>query len=148
MYWLIPYSVLLEQQAWQSPCPLSESHRSHGLHNICASQFSVMIRPHAGPMKVDRNCFNIESEIEYWKINRGALDTECANLTDDLLVSLVKFAYDGYILHGKVDFLKAETFLLDRFSNAQVRHHCQWRIAGYVCRAIWKRLTTCDASNR
>lgn len=97
---------------------------------------------HAEAPRVDPDCFDMESEIEFWKMHAFRFDLPPSQDPCALYVDLVRFSYDCYLLHGRHPFGAVEAPIKARFSTHPLRFRCDWSQASPILSAVWRRMRT------
>ena len=87
-----------------------------------------------------RQCIDANAELCYWREHRHAPPLDEIALSDELFVAGVKFAYDGYLLFGRVDIEEAIRALEERHATGPLRRCCSWFAIEHICRAVWARM--------
>lgn len=98
--------------------------------------------PSDGPMGASEHfqCFDIEVEIEFWMANIDRLKWSRLEASRSVLIELIKFAYDGYILYGGVGQESAWMFLMTRFKASKLSRNVRDSYAETVFMEIWNRV--------
>lgn len=84
-------------------------------------------------------CFNIEVELEFWLSNRDRLKWSRHKGDERLLIELIKFAYDGYILYGGAGHESSWAFLMTRFKASKLSKRVRGSCAETVLAEVWGR---------
>lgn len=85
-------------------------------------------------------CFDIEVEIGFWMSNIGRLKWSSLEADRSVLIELIKFAYDGYILYGGVGQKSSWMFLMTRFKASKLSRKIQASYAEIVFAEVWGRV--------
>ena len=85
-------------------------------------------------------CFDIEFEVGFWLSNIDRLRWSPPVADERLLVDLIKFAYDGYILYGGVGRESSWMFLMVRFETSRLAREIGTPHAEVLFDAIWGRV--------
>lgn len=85
-------------------------------------------------------CFDIEFEVGFWLSNIDRLRWSPPMADERLLVELIKFAYDGYILYGGVGRESSWMFLMAKFKASRLSGEVGTSYAEIVFGAIWSRV--------
>lgn len=85
-------------------------------------------------------CFDIEVEIAFWMSNIERLEWSPLEADRSVLIELIKFAYDGYILYGGVGQESSWMFLMARFKAAKLSRKIHAPYAETVFAEVWSRV--------
>ncbi|MFT3668707.1 MAG: hypothetical protein QM795_09055 [Pseudoxanthomonas sp.] len=85
-------------------------------------------------------CFDIEVEIAFWMSNIERLKWSPLEAERSVLIELIKFAYDGYILYGGVGQESSWMFLMTRFKASKLSRSIRASYAETVFTEIWSRV--------
>lgn len=85
-------------------------------------------------------CFDIEVEIGFWMSNIGKLKWSSLEADRSVLIELIKFAYDGYILYGGAGQESSWMFLMTRFKASKLSKRIQVSSAEIVFAEVWGRI--------
>ncbi|UOV05487.1 hypothetical protein MUU75_01785 [Pseudoxanthomonas mexicana] len=85
-------------------------------------------------------CFDIEFEVGFWLSNTDRLRWSPPMADERLLVELIKFAYDSYILYGGVGRESSWMFLMAKFKASSLSREVGTSYAEIVFGEIWSRV--------
>lgn len=85
-------------------------------------------------------CFDIEFEVGFWLSNIDRLRWSPPMADERLLVELIKFAYDSYILYGGVGWESSWMFLMAKFKASKLSKDIGTSQAEIVFGEIWNRV--------
>ena len=85
-------------------------------------------------------CFDIEFEVEFWLSNTDRLRWSPPMADERLLVELIKFAYDSYILYGGVGRESSWMFLMAKFKASRLSGEIGTPYAESFFSEIWSRV--------
>jgi len=85
-------------------------------------------------------CFDIDVEVGFWMSNLEKLKWSPLEADKPLLIELIKFAYDGYILHGGVGQESSWMFLMTRFKASKLSRKIRTSYAEIVFAEVWGRV--------
>lgn len=85
-------------------------------------------------------CIDIEVEVQFWLSNLEKLKWSPLEADTPLLVELIKFGYDGYVLYGGVGYESSWMFLMTRFKASNLSRKIRVSYAEFVFTAVWSRV--------
>lgn len=85
-------------------------------------------------------CVNIDVEIVFWMSNINKLKWSPLEADKPLLIELIKFAYDSYILYGGLGKESSWVFLMMRFKTSKLSAKIRTPCAEIIFVAIWARV--------